>query len=52
MDAQLEEEIYTNGRNRGGGRITMRRCGNYSELGYNIYIYKKDKEMSNVYSSD
>ena len=50
MDMQLEKEIYINGRSRGEGRTTIRRCDNCSEPGYNIYICKKDKEMSNVYS--
>ncbi len=49
---QLEEEIYTSGYSRGGGRITIRRCGNCSELRYNARICKKDEEISNVYSSD
>ncbi len=52
MDTQLEEEIHTNGRNRGRGRTTMRRCSNCSEPGYNVRICKKDEEMSNIYSSD
>ncbi len=52
MDAQLEEEIYMNDHGRNGGCTTMWRCGNCSELRYNVYICKKDKEMSNVYSSD
>ncbi len=52
MDAQLEKEIRTNGRNRDGGRTIMRRYGNCNEPGYNTHIYKKDEEMSNVYSSN
>ncbi len=52
VDIQLEEEMRTNGRNQSGGRTIVRRCGNCSELGYNTYIYKKDEEISNVYSSD
>ncbi len=44
--------MYTNGRGRGGGRTTIWRYSNYNELGYNAYIYKKDEEISNVYSSD
>ena len=52
VDMQLEEEIYINGCSRGGGRTTMRRCNNCNELRYNTRIYKKDEEMSNVYSSD
>ncbi len=52
MDTQLEKEIYTSDRSRGGGRTIMRRYGNYSEPGHNTYICKKDKEMSNVYSSE
>ena len=52
MDIQLEEEMYTNGRGRSGGCTTIRRCSNCSEPGYNTRIYKKDEEMSNVYSSD
>ena len=52
MDMQLQKEIRTNGRSRGESRMTMQRCGNYSELGYNACIYKKDEEMFNIYSSD
>ncbi len=52
MDVQLEEEIYISGRSQGKGRITMRYYGNCGEPGYNIYIYKKDKKMFNIYSSD
>ncbi len=43
--------MYISGRNRGGGYTTMRRCGNCSESRYNIYICKKNEEISNVYSS-
>ena len=49
---QLEEEMYTSGRSRGGGRITMRRYNNCNEPRYNTYTYKKDEEMSNIYNSD
>ncbi len=49
---QLEEEMRTSGCSQGGGRTTMRHCGNYGEPGYNTRIYKKDEETSNVYSSD
>ncbi len=49
---QLEEEIYTSDRGQGGCRTTMQRCGNCGEPGYNACTYKKDEEMSNVYSSD
>ena len=52
VDAQLEEEMRTNGRGRGGGRTTVRRCGNYGEPGHNARICKKDEEMFNVYSSE
>jgi len=52
VDTQLKEEIYTNGRSQGGDRITIRRYGNCNEPGYNTCIYKKDEEMSNVYSSN
>ncbi len=52
VDAQLEEEIYASGCGRGGGRTTVRRCGNCGEPGHNARTYKKDEEMSNVYSSD
>ncbi len=52
MDVQLKEEIYTSDRGRGGGRTTMRRYSNCNEPKYNTCIYKKDEEMSNVYSSD
>jgi len=41
-----------NGCNRSRGCTIMRRCGNYGEPGYNARICKKDKEMSNIYSSD
>ncbi len=27
VDMQLEEEMRTSGRSRGGGRMTIRRCG-------------------------
>ncbi len=40
------------GCSRDEGRITMRCCGNCGELRYNMRIYKKDEEISNVYSSD
>ncbi len=49
---QLEEEIRINSCSRGGGCTIVRRYSNCSEPGYNIYIYKKDEEMSNVYSFD
>ncbi len=52
MDIQLEEEIYTNGRGQGGGCTTIQRCGNCNKPRHNVYICKKDKEMSNVYSSE
>ncbi len=52
MDTQLKKEIYTSGRSRDKGRTIIRRCGNCSEPRHNIRTYKKDKEMSNVYSSD
>ena len=52
MDTQLEKEMRMNGRSRGGGRTTMRRCSNYSKPRHNVYIYKKDEEISNVYSSE
>ncbi len=44
--------MYTSGCNRGEGYITIWCYGNCNELKYNIRIYKKDEEMSNVYSSD
>ncbi len=37
--------------NRSRGYMTIRRCGNCGEPGHNARIYKKDEEMSNVYSS-
>src|SRR6266699_2004430 len=52
VDTQLEKEMYTNGRNRDRGRTTMQRYDNCSKPGHNARIYKKDEEMSNVYSSD
>ncbi len=48
---QLEEEIYMNSRSRNKGRTMLRRCGNCNKPRYNARIYKKDEEMSNVYSS-
>ncbi len=44
--------MYINDRGQGEGRIIIQCYNNCSEPGYNIYIYKKDEEMSNVYSSD
>ncbi len=52
MDAQLEEEMCMSSRGRGRGHTIIRCCGNCNESGYNTRIYKKDEEMSNVYSSD
>ena len=52
MDIQLKEEMHMNGRGRGGGRTTIRRCSNCGEPGYNACICKKDEEISNVYSFD
>ncbi len=52
MDTQLEKEIHASDCSRGGGRTTMRRYGNCGEPRYNTRIYKKNKEMSNIYSSD
>ncbi len=49
---QLEEEMCMNGRSRNKDRMTVRRCGNCGEPGYNTRIYKKNEEMSNIYSSD
>ncbi len=49
---QLEEEMHISGRGRGGGCTIIRRCSNCSEPGYNTRIYKKDEEMSNIYSFD
>ncbi len=49
---QLEEKIYTNGRSQDGSRTIVRRCSNCGEPGHNTCIYKKDEEMSNIYSSD
>ena len=51
MDIQLEKEIYTNGRGRSRGRTIIRCCSNCNEPGYNVHIYKKDKEMFNIYNS-
>ncbi len=50
MNMQLEEEMCTNSRGQSGGRITMRHYSNCGEPGHNTHIYKKDKEMSNIYS--
>ncbi len=52
MDVQLEEEIYTNGCSQGEDRTIIWCYGNYGESGYNIYIYKKNEEIFNIYSSD
>ncbi len=49
---QLEKEMRTSGRSRGGDRTTIRYYGNCNEPRYNIRICKKDKEMSNIYRSD
>ncbi len=49
---QLEEEMYINGRSRSKGYTTIRRYDNCNEPRYNTRIYKKDEEMSNIYSSD
>ncbi len=48
----MEEEICTNGCNWGGGYTTIRYCDNCGEPRYNIYICKKDEEISNIYSSN
>ena len=50
IDMQLKEEMRMSGCSRSGGCIIMRRCNNYGKPGYNMYICKKDEEMSNVYS--
>jgi len=52
VNTQLKEEMCTSGCSQDRGCTTVRRCGNYSEPGHNTRICKKDKEMSNVYSSD
>ena len=52
VDVQLEEEMYMNSCSRSGGCTIIRRCSNCGEPRYNACIYKKDEEMSNVYSSD
>ena len=52
VDAQLEEEMCMNGCGQGGGRTTVRCCGNCGEPRYNTHICKKDEEMFNVYSSE
>ena len=49
---QSEEEMCMSGRGQSGGHMIVWCCSNYSEPGYNACIYKKDKEMSNVYNSD
>ncbi len=36
--------------NRSGSCIIMRCYSNCSELGYNAYIYKKNKETFNIYN--
>jgi len=50
MNIQLEKEMYINSRSRDESRMTIRCCGNCGELGYNICIYKKNKEIFNIYS--
>jgi len=52
MDTQLEEEIYTNGYNQSGDRTTIWHYNNCNEPRYNTRIYKKNEEISNIYSSD
>ncbi len=44
--------MHTSGCSWGGDRTTMRRYNNCGEPRYNAYIYKKDEEISNIYSSD
>ncbi len=52
VDTQLEKKIRTNNRSRGGGRTIVRRYSNCSKPRHNTRTYKKDEEISNVYSSD
>ncbi len=49
---QLKEEIYTNNYSRSKGYTTIRRYNNCNELRYNVYICKKDEEISNIYNSN
>ncbi len=51
MDIQLEEEMYINDHSRNKSRTTIQHYSNYNELRYNVHIYKKDKEIFNIYSS-
>ncbi len=51
MDTQLKEEMHINGRNRGGSYTTMQHYNNCNEPRYNTRTYKKDEEISNIYSS-
>ncbi len=44
--------MRASGCGRGGGRTTVRHCGNCGEPGHNARTCKKDEEMSNVYSID
>jgi len=52
MDMQLEKEMRTSSCSRDRNRTIMRCYGNCNKPGYNTRIYKKDEEMSNIYSSD
>ncbi len=52
VDAQLREEMRTNGRSQGRGCTIMRCCSNRGEPGYNICTCKKNEKMSNIYSSE
>ena len=52
VDTQLEEEMRMNSRSRNKGYTTVRRYSNYGEPKHNARTYKKDKEMSNIYSSN
>ena len=52
MDVQLEKEMYINGRGRNKGYTTIQRYSNCGESRHNAYIYKKDEEMFNIYSSN
>jgi len=49
INAQLEEKMYINNCDQSGGYITIQYYNNCGEPRYNIYICKKDEEISNSY---
>ncbi len=44
--------MYMSGYSQDKGRTIIQHYNNYGEPGYNMRIYKKNKEMFNIYSYD